>query len=209
MKFIFAFGENPPGTESENNERICLTMEKKQLLDMIMDAIGNKDYDPRELTGDVPGYDRAIEILCAVSPSPMTFGDVPESPKGKTRYEAYDHAGGRGIIGWCLPEAQTVRALLHEIAHAVLHPWPDGKKPECWYDAQRSREVQAEAVAFAVCRHYGLDTSAYSIPYIAGWARKLSVPEIEADIGIALRAAQDLIAAIDAEILKRRPADPA
>ena len=183
-------------------------MNKNRLLDMITDAIETKDYDPQELTWDIPGYNRSIEILCTVSPFPVTLDRVPESPKGGTRYGACDHIGGRIIIDWCLPGAQTVRTLLHEIAHAVLHPWPDGKKPEHWDDATRSREVQAEAAAFAVCRHYGLDTSLYSIPYIAGWARKLSVPELENDIGTALRTARDLIAAIDAEILKRRPDGP-
>ena len=29
---------------------------------------------------------------------------------------------------------------------------------------------QAESVAYAVCQHYGLDTSDYSFGYIAGWS---------------------------------------
>ena len=31
----------------------------------------------------------------------------------------------------------------------------------------RTREVQAESVAYAVCPHYGLDTSEYSFGYVA------------------------------------------
>ena len=33
-----------------------------------------------------------------------------------------------------------------------------------------TREVEAESIAYVVCQHYGLDTSEYSFPYIAGWA---------------------------------------
>ncbi len=165
-------------------------------------------HEAREILNSVPDENLALNAGITI---------IHEDGQGKigvSLEDGYDGKAGPVCIfniffaGWCLPESQTVRALLHEIAHAVLHPWPDGRKPEYWDDATRSREVQAEAVAFAVCRHYGLDASDYSIPYIAGWARKLSVPEIEADIGIALRTARDLIAAIDAEIPKRRPDGP-
>ena len=67
---------------------------------------------------------------------------------------------GRSVDG-------TARTLLHELTHARLHQ-PHGFE----YAGRRGEaETQAEAVAYAVGQHYGLDTGASSFPYIAGWAQ--------------------------------------
>ena len=42
----------------------------------------------------------------------------------------------------------------------------------------RTREVQAESVAYAVCQHYGLDTSEYSFGYVAGWSSGRELAEL-------------------------------
>ena len=49
---------------------------------------------------------------------------------------------------------------------------------------RRTREVQAESVAYVVCEHYGLDTGDYSFAYIAGWSRDREVPELKASLEI-------------------------
>ena len=59
---------------------------------------------------------------------------------------------------------QNIKTAIHEIAHATLHDTALAmpERPD-----RRTREVQAESVAYAVCQHYGLDTSDYSFGYIA------------------------------------------
>lgn len=61
-----------------------------------------------------------------------------------------------------LEPAAAAKTLAHELAHAVLHgPDSDTERP--------TKEMEAESVAFMVCRHFGLDTSEYSFEYLAHW----------------------------------------
>jgi DNA primase len=65
-------------------------------------------------------------------------------------------------------DAQAVKTLAHELAHVMLHrPQDTARTATCRDDV----EVEAESVAFLVAAINGLDTSAYSFPYIAGWAK--------------------------------------
>ena len=60
-------------------------------------------------------------------------------------------------------EAQQLKTLLHEVAHALLHG--DGE-----HHAVPTAEVEAESTAFVVAHALGLNTGSYSIPYVATWA---------------------------------------
>lgn len=70
---------------------------------------------------------------------------------------------------------------------------------------RRTREVQAESVAYAVCQHYGLDTSDYSFGYIAGWSSGKELAELKGSLETIRSTAAKLIDTIDghfAEIQK-------
>ena len=74
----------------------------------------------------------------------------------------------------------------------------------------RTREVQAESVAYAVCQHYGLDTSEYSFGYVAGWSSGRELAELKASLEIIRSAAHELISALDehlAELRQQREAE--
>ena len=60
-------------------------------------------------------------------------------------------------------DAMNFRTLVHEVAHALLHPKGD-------HHSTPEREVEAESTAFVVCHALGLDTSDVSFPYVAEWA---------------------------------------
>jgi hypothetical protein len=66
------------------------------------------------------------------------------------------------ITGEC-SRAQIFKTLVHEIAHAILHGNED-------HHARSEMEVEAESVAFVVCKILGLDTSSYSFSYVSLWA---------------------------------------
>ena len=92
-----------------------------------------------------------------------------------------------------------IRTALHEIAHAVLHPWPDGIRPE--NELSRAvRETEAEGTACLVCLRFGLDVRAYSLDYIGGWLRHLSPEEAERSRARIRDAAEKLAAAIAAKL---------
>jgi antirestriction protein ArdC len=54
-----------------------------------------------------------------------------------------------------------VKALAHEIAHALLHEQ---------FDSRALAELEAESTAYVVCQSLGLDSSDYSFGYVATWA---------------------------------------
>ncbi len=65
-----------------------------------------------------------------------------------------------------MDDAAQVKTLAHELAHVKLHG-PDNA------DATGHRgigEVEAESVALMIGTAHGMDTTAYTIPYVSGWA---------------------------------------
>lgn len=72
------------------------------------------------------------------------------------------------IISEKLSPAQRAKTMIHEAAHVVLHSELD---PAEYIAHQGQKETEAESVAYVVAGMFGLDTSAYTIGYIAGWAQ--------------------------------------
>jgi hypothetical protein len=83
--------------------------------------------------------------------------------------------------GWTNPDTRTVRVsdtlndahaaktLTHEVAHIQCEHVTDMNE----YRQHRGRtETEAESVAYIVAGVFGLDSTAYSVPYVAGWAGK-------------------------------------
>ncbi|MEG7835303.1 LPD25 domain-containing protein [Bacillus cereus] len=63
-------------------------------------------------------------------------------------------------------ELQNVKTLLHELAHAKLHT----TETHMHYTAPE-KEFQAEMTAYAVSSYFGIDTSEYSLGYLASWTQ--------------------------------------
>ena len=120
-----------------------------------------------ELTGDVDRYKDFFAALEKTSPVPIAFENIEGGSHG------YYHLEDKRIaINEGMSELQTLKTAIHEIAHAKLHDIDlnapeDEQKPRV---DRRTREVEAESVAYTVCQHYGLDTSDYSFGYVAGWS---------------------------------------
>jgi antirestriction protein ArdC len=73
------------------------------------------------------------------------------------------------------PNAQ-VKTLIHELAHALLRAEPSEDDTTLERDAE---ELVVESVAFTVCGALGLDSSGYSIPYLASWAQGGNLETLE------------------------------
>ena len=93
----------------------------------------------------------------------------------------------------------TLKTAIHEIAHAKLHDIdlnaPKEEKEN--RPNQRTREIEAESVAYTVCQHYGLDTSDYSFGYVAGWSSGKELSELKGSLETIRLAASELIDSID------------
>ena len=148
-----------------------------------------------ELTGDVEHYPDFFEALKQVAPFPVGFEAITSGAKGYCNY-----AEQRIAINEGMAEVQNVKTAIHEITHTTLHNYyaekEKGIPPEQRKD-QRTREVEAESVAYTVCQHYGIDTADYSFGYIAGWSSDKQTKELKASLGTIRNTAAALITSID------------
>ena len=139
------------------------------------------------LVDEVPqGVDRYAAVLGAirsVSAYPVEFvADLSEGANGFFR------RGKLIAIREGMPEGQTVKTALHELAHSRLH---DGD-PEGMPD-RAMREVQAESVAYAASAALGLDTSGYSFSYVASWASGKSDEEMRQCLQVVRDATKAMV----------------
>ncbi len=153
-----------------------------------------------QLQGSVKDYDLIFKALKAVSPVPIAFETMDAAKDG------YFHLRDKRIaLREGMSEIQTVGAAIHEIAHAKLHDidldHPENTAPEARKD-QRTREIEAESIAYTVCQHYGIETDANSFGYVAGWSSDKELKELKASLETIRITAGELINAIDAKVLE-------
>lgn len=141
------------------------------------------------LTGDDPAG-----ILAAVTDYLTGRGWTVEReaiPGDKNGYTTIDGTQ-RVVIDADLSPAHAAKTALHEAAHVILHS--DIERAE-YIEHRGIKETEAESVAYVVAGILGLDTSAYSIGYVAGWSD--GEPEtIKGTAANVLRAAHTLADAI-------------
>lgn len=142
---------------------------------------------PEELTEAVADYDLFMEAITAVSPVPIRFDEIAGEAKG------YYHSGDKEIvIQKGMSESQTIKTAIHETGHARLHDKDIMEKQGIEKD-RLTKEVEAESVAYCVCSAFGVDTSEYSFPYIAGWSSNRDMKELKASMDIIRKTAGEMI----------------
>ena len=156
-----------------------------------------------ELTGDVDRYKDFFAALEKTSPVPIAFENIEGGSHG------YYHLEDKRIaINEGMSELQTLKTTIHEIAHAKLHDIDlnapkDEQQPRV---DRRTREVEAESVAYTVCQHYGLDTSDYSFGYVAGWSSGRELSELKSSLETIRSAAAEIINSIDENLVELQKA---
>ena len=147
-----------------------------------------------ELTGDVEQYADFFKATEQASPVPVGFEKIKSGAKGY-----YSQTDKRIAINEGMSELQNLKTLIHEIAHAKLHDIDLNApaKEQADRPDRRTREVQAESIAYTVCQHYGLDTSDYSFAYVAEWSSGRELSELKASLKTIRDTAAELIADID------------
>ena len=159
-----------------------------------------------ELTGDVEQYGDFFTALEKTSPVPIGFEKIEGTAHGYYHLEEKRIAIDEGMS-----ELQNLKTAIHEIAHAKLHDIDLNAPQEGQPDRpdRRTREVQAESIAYTVCQHYGLDTSDYSFGYVAGWSSGRELAELKSSLETIRATAAEIINSIDghfAELTKAREA---
>lgn len=114
-----------------------------------------------DLQGHVENYKDFLDAFQSVSPVPVDFRLFDGDARGY-----YSDTEKIIVIQDGMTERQSVKTLVHEIAHTMLHT--KEQLQECKKD-RKQKELEAESVAYIVCEHYGFDSEDYSFPYIVGW----------------------------------------
>ena len=145
-----------------------------------------------ELHGDISHYKELADAITSVSPVPILYAAPPGAAKG-----CFNHLTEEIIIRPGMSQTQTIKTMLHEISHASLHRRKNSEPPS---KDRRTREVEAESVAYVVCQHFGIDTSEYSFGYVAGWSSGKELDELKASLDTIRTCAADLIDAIEEKL---------
>ena len=162
------------------------------------------ELDVPELTGDAKHFQMFLDALTKVSPVPIRFADIDSGAKG------YYHTVDKEIvIQKGMSESQTLKTLVHEVSHARLHD-RDAMRAEGVAKSAQQKELEAESIAYTVMFHYHMDTSGYSIPYLASWSGSQDTKQLKACMDTIRRTAGEIIEEMDsfmAERMKERSAE--
>ena len=148
----------------------------------------------KELLSDVEGYQDMIRAVEAISPVPIELEEIAGDSKGY-----YDREAKRIAVQENMSESQTLKTMIHEVAHSKLHS-KEVEQDEQMKKDRNTKEVEAESIAYTVCQHFGVDTSDYSFGYIAGWSSGRDTKELRASMDTIRRTASELITGIEEQL---------
>lgn len=148
---------------------------------------------PQLLDGQAPdGLRESLESI--IADAGFTLAYVPagtlNGANGVTRFLAQ-----RIEIRNDVTDAQTVKTLIHEIAHMKMHARIADPTAAALHRGKA--EVEAESTAYLVASAHGLDTSGYTFPYVAGWSG--------GDIDLVKSTASDVVAQAQAILAVTQP----
>lgn len=149
---------------------------------------------PELLTAAVQDFDSFMQAIQKISPVPIRFDEIDGNANGY-----YHNADKEIVIKKGLSESQTLKTAIHETAHAKLHDREIMESLGVEKD-RLTKEVEAESVAYCVCSSFGLDTSDYSFPYIAGWSSSREMKEMKASMDVIRKTAGEMIDQITEEL---------
>ena len=149
---------------------------------------------PELLTAAVQDFDSFMQAIQKISPVPIRFDEIDGNANGY-----YHNADKEIVIKKGLSESQTLKTAIHETAHAKLHDKEIMESLGVEKD-RLTKEVEAESVAYCVCSSFGLDTSDYSFPYIAGWSSSREMKEMKASMDVIRKTAGEMINQLTEEV---------
>lgn len=142
---------------------------------------------PEELTEAVADYELFMKAITEISPVPIRFDEIEGEAKG------YYHSVDKEIvIQKGMSDSQTIKTAIHETGHARLHD-KDLMAEQGIEKDRLTKEVEAESVAYCVCSAFGVDTSEYSFPYIAGWSSGRDMKELKTSMDTIRKTAGEMI----------------
>lgn len=190
---------NPDGTAKMETALVTIPRFKVATVFDISQTEGRElpSIGVTRLTGDVEHFSEYYEKLVILSPVAVEIDTVPGEANGY-----FSATEDRIVLRPEMSQIQTIKTLIHEIAHAKLHDQRDIPPEE--RKLRNEKEVEAESIAYVVCQHFGIDTSEYSFGYVAGWSRDKDLTELKESLDCIHSTAGEIIAALDDACLERQ-----
>lgn len=153
------------------------------------------ELEAKELLSTVEGYEDFVKAITYVAPVPIAFEDIPGDSKGY-----FSTAENRIAVQEGMSESQTLKTMVHETAHSMLHNKEVNQDILAPAKDRNTKEVEAEGIAFTVCSRFGIDTSAYSFNYIGGWSSGRDMKELKSSLDTIRRTSSELITGIEEQL---------
>ena len=141
----------------------------------------------KKLTGDAAQYESMVAALRSISPYPISIESFPGGAYGCCNF-----VERRILVQPDMSQTQIIKTMIHEVSHAKLHA-PEKTEELPQHKQRFVREMEAESVAYVVCRHFGIDTSDYSFGYVAGWSRGRELSQLRESLDLIRNTAAELI----------------
>lgn len=184
--------ENPDGTKEEVESEVRVEAYRPVYVYDISQTEGKELPELcHELKGSVDEFEKVKEAIEDIVACPITFEEIRSGAKGY-----YSIAENKIVIKKDMPEVQTVKTMVHELAHSIMHCDTEVNKRI----NRNEKEVQAESVAYIVSSYLGLDTSEYSFGYIGSWSKNKEVTELKESAKIIKDTSKDIIDSLAAKL---------
>ena len=191
-KFIDREIEKPDGTKEIESVLVVRQRFKVAYVFDVSQTEGRElpSYGVDKLTGDVQNYDEFYKAIESVAPVPVELRPATDHSEG-----CYNHKEQKIYINEGLSQVQTISVMIHEASHAILQALPveNGEITGKHEKDRRTREVEAESVAYVVCQHFGIETGNSSFAYVTSWSKNKELPELKASLECISKTAAKMI----------------
>ena len=144
---------------------------------------------------DSKAFATIYKALTELTDASISIESFPQTANGY-----YNPAEHKIVIQEGQGEVMTIRVMIHEITHSLLH---SNSSAHFGDETYRRQEFEAESVAYIVSKHLGLDTSNYSFGYLASWTDKGNDLEALSDsLEKISKEARSLIEKVDTTLSK-------
>ena len=189
-----------PILDKDGNEQVFTSYKFVSVFDISQTSGRELPKPAYELEGSFEDYAILYKSMKEISKRngiPIRFEDIGDGSSGY-----YSRQYNEIVIQKGMSEQQTLKTIIHEIAHSELHTVDKLLEIPL---SRSTRELQAESVSFVVSNHYGLDTSNYTFAYLASWTEdKEGLKDLEEQVNIVQKEAESLITRIDKAIVKSK-----
>ena len=151
-----------------------------------------------ELNGNVDNYKKIFDTIKEIAPVEVSFKKIDTGAKGH-----YDQINKEIVINDGMSELQSLKTLIHETAHAILHD-NDYLKSKGEEKDRFTKEVEAESVAYTVCSYLNLPTDEYSFGYIAGWSGDRQIDAVRDSLEAIKLCSSDIICELEKRLVPEK-----